>query len=98
LRGGASARWYACRWIACDIDPTTLPEDFGQQGTLSHTSASERPVPYVQRGHVTTVFGHTGWVRACSFAPDGATLVSGSEDGTLKVWDARSGQCLRTLA
>jgi WD40 repeat protein/serine/threonine protein kinase len=42
----------------------------------------------------------THWreVTAVAFSPDGKTLVSGSEDGTLKVWDVATGQVLRTLA
>jgi len=31
------------------------------------------------------------------FSPDGTRALSGSEDGTLKLWDAASGQLLRTF-
>ena len=31
---------------------------------------------------------HSGWVRSVAFSPDGKTIVSGSNDKTLKVWDA----------
>ena len=37
--------------------------------------------------------GHTGDVKACAFAPDGQTLVSGSEDKTLRLWDVASAVC-----
>jgi uncharacterized protein YjbI with pentapeptide repeats len=40
LRGGASADWHECPWVACDLDPAALPEDFGQRGTLSADSSS----------------------------------------------------------
>jgi len=33
----------------------------------------------------------------CAFSPDGTRLVSASSDQTLKLWDAASGQCLKTL-
>jgi len=31
---------------------------------------------------------HSGWVYSVAFSPDGATIVSGSRDKTIKVWDA----------
>ena len=31
---------------------------------------------------------HSNWVRSVAFSPDGKTIVSGSDDKTLKVWDA----------
>ncbi|MFN4261912.1 MAG: WD40 repeat domain-containing protein, partial [Gemmataceae bacterium] len=31
--------------------------------------------------------GHKGIIKALAFTPDGSTLVSSSEDGTVKIWD-----------
>lgn len=41
--------------------------------------------------------GHTGFVFAVAFAPDGQTLASGSEDHTIRIWDVQTGQTLHTL-
>ena len=44
-----------------------------------------------------TLTGHSNNVFAVSFSPDGRQIVSGSEDRTLKVWDAQTGQMLQTI-
>ncbi len=42
--------------------------------------------------------GHAGDVLAVAWSQDGAFFVTGSEDGTAKIWDARSLKLSRTLA
>jgi WD40 repeat protein len=52
----------------------------------------------VQSGKcLRTLEGHSNWVQACDFSPDGRLLVSGSDDRTLKLWEVQSGKCLRML-
>src|SRR5271157_3016782 len=46
---------------------------------------------------VRTLSGHGGWVSAVALTGDGR-VVSGSYDGTVKVWDLNSGQEERTLS
>ena len=40
---------------------------------------------------------HTGQVYSAAISPDGKQLVSSSEDGTLRFWDASTGRCLHTI-
>ncbi|PHH49640.1 Vegetative incompatibility protein HET-E-1 [Ceratocystis fimbriata CBS 114723] len=44
-----------------------------------------------------TLEGHGGGVKSVVFSDDGQRLASGSEDNTVKIWDATSGACLQTL-
>ncbi|HAA30813.1 MAG TPA: hypothetical protein DCE56_27835, partial [Cyanobacteria bacterium UBA8553] len=41
--------------------------------------------------------GHTNWVFSLTFRPDSNILASGSWDGTIKLWDVLTGECLTTL-
>ena len=41
---------------------------------------------------ITPYGGHAGHVTAVAYAPDGATLATGGDDGTVRIWDARTGQ------
>ena len=38
--------------------------------------------------------GHTDYIYAVAYSPDGREIVSGSWDNTLRRWDARTGQPL----
>jgi WD40 repeat protein len=38
-----------------------------------------------------------GWVHSVAFSPDGKTLASGSDDNTIKLWDAQTRQELAAL-
>lgn len=52
----------------------------------------------MQSGAVAhSLIGHTDIITSASFSPNGNLVVSSSWDGTAKVWDAHTGDCLMTL-
>ena len=46
---------------------------------------------------VYTLRGHTGWIGRIAWSPDGRILASPSGDNTIRLWDAETGEFLRTL-
>ncbi|MEE1323966.1 MAG: PEGA domain-containing protein, partial [Bacteroidales bacterium] len=41
--------------------------------------------------------GHSDLVYSVAYSPDGTKIISGSRDDNIKIWDANTGQCLKTL-
>ena len=44
-----------------------------------------------------TLTGHSDYVCSVAYSPDGKHIASGSEDNTVKIWDAQSGEEVRVV-
>eukprot|EP01063_Lacrimia_lanifica_P013268 TRINITY_DN198_c0_g1_i1.p1 TRINITY_DN198_c0_g1~~TRINITY_DN198_c0_g1_i1.p1 ORF type:complete len:1495 (+),score=544.93 TRINITY_DN198_c0_g1_i1:64-4548(+) len=47
---------------------------------------------------VSKLAGHTGRIRCCAMSARAGVVISGSEDGTVKVWGSESGKNIATLS
>jgi WD40 repeat protein len=66
-------------------------------GSTGRRVAIRRRTPFHESAAlVRTVDAHSGGVMACAFDPKGARIVSVGADGTLRQWDGRSGELLRS--
>jgi platelet-activating factor acetylhydrolase IB subunit alpha len=41
--------------------------------------------------------GHDNWIRALTFHPCGKYLLSGADDHTVRIWDLKTGRCVKKL-
>jgi DNA-binding beta-propeller fold protein YncE len=48
-------------------------------------------------GEVRSLAGHKGAVTSVAYSPDGAYVLSGGEDGTLRLWETATGRDVRTF-
>lgn len=84
------------------IDAAANCIEFSLDGSLLLTSSSYSNhrviiwdlVSGEQRGSFQ---GHSEEIACISVNPDGATIATGSWDGTIKIWDCKSKKCLNTL-
>ncbi len=70
----------------------------GADPSSPSSSASLLPASSVDRASLRIERGvHTDAIRSIAASKDGRRLVTGSEDRTVRLWDAQSGELLRTL-
>jgi len=94
---GFSAGWGTCfRTVQFDWCPCALAcwEDTIAVGLQSKDIVT---LNTVTGSKIIVLSGHTGWVISLTFSPDGISLVSGSHDNTIKLWDMQTGGVVKTF-
>ena len=64
---------------------------------LSFAAALTVLTPCLVHEQECTLTGHSGSVRSVAYSPDGKHIVSGSDDQTVKVWNAATGTEVNVL-
>jgi len=94
---GVPAEWGACsRTVSFDRDPLALSY-WNNTIAVSSWSGDIIILNATTGSHVAVLSGHTDWVRSVTFSPDGTSLVSGSDDKTVKLWDVQTGGVIKTF-
>jgi serine-threonine kinase receptor-associated protein len=78
--------------VGVDVNSASLSPD-GQLFVAGCVDFSARVFDFKTNNELEMLRGHHGPVHAIRFAPDGATFASGSEDGTLRLWQAGDPRC-----
>ncbi len=83
--------WNLSDWQLCGTIIYSATVDglaFSKDGNVLASAGAGLELWSVKTGaHIISLKGHTDWVKSSAFSPSGTTLVSGGNDGILRVWD-----------
>ncbi len=104
----ASIRWDdTMQWwnTQTGVNIKTFPQPIDNYGAISFSpdgktiaisEGSELDLCNTESGkHLTTIQGHKDYISGFAFSPDSQTIVTGSRDGTARLWNANTGENLK---
>ena len=91
----------ACGWGTARFDAVILCVQCGPAGDVIAAGSSDGRIHFIcaQTGEkiLCPLSGHSDWVRSIAWSPDGTKLASGSDDATVRIWEAATGKQLSQL-
>jgi WD40 repeat protein len=79
------------------LNSISWSHDFTKMVSSSKSSDNTIQIWETESGNLlTTIVGHSHWVKSVFWNHDGSKIFSGSEDGIIRIWDGNTGQLLKT--
>jgi len=95
---GLQAEWGKCfRTASMDNEPLDLSY-WNNSIAVGFNAKDIIILDGVTGSQAAVLSGHTDWVRSITFSSDGTSLVSGSDDCTVKLWDMQTGGVVKTFS
>jgi WD40 repeat protein len=95
---GPLAGWRACsRTVVLDGVPQALA-CWKDTIAVGLQSGDITIINAITGSQAAVLSGHTDWVQSLAFSLDGISLVSGSQDTSLKLWDVQTGGVVKTFS
>ena len=91
--------------MAAPLEADRLQDEAARREAIAHMESFRAAAPDIGGAHKSaregqidfTLAGHTDDVHSVAFSPDGASVLTGSWDGSAKLWNAATGELIRTL-
>jgi len=77
--------------------PNYLIPVLKKKQNLSTIVASTSSSISIKKSQLEPLIGHSDWIRSLAFSPDSKTLLSSSNDRTVRLWDIETGRLLHLL-
>ncbi|MDZ8257004.1 CHAT domain-containing protein [Nostoc sp. ChiQUE01b] len=79
------------------LSPDHLIPVLKKKENLNVIVTSASPSVSINKSQLEPLIGHSDWIRSLAFSPDSKTILSSSNDKTVRLWDVETGQLLHLL-